>query len=240
MWHVRSTCHVMRGARGGAHLVVAGRAGGGAGVAGDLGAAGALDDHAAHEVGVVVVLVVDDGEGLRLDTDLRVGGLELDVAGGGGADEEASAAVACFKAQEDTVVKGVCHGVRVGRRRRPCWSGASGPRRSRRPSCRRSASSRTLANLGSLGFVVVSSGRPRRTSEPARSLRPRLSTGPYFLVELALDLCSAPRCQCTPRDGAEASLAKGVPTEARRSRVVAALGEGRIAVHGDVARLRRR
>jgi len=59
----------------GADLVVAGGAGGGAGVHGDVLAHLAVDDHAAHEVGVVVVLVVDDGEDLGLDADLggRVG-----------------------------------------------------------------------------------------------------------------------------------------------------------------------
>ena len=45
----------------GAHGVGAGGAGGGAGVLGDVRAPGTVDDHAADEVGVVVVLVVDDG-----------------------------------------------------------------------------------------------------------------------------------------------------------------------------------
>ena len=59
----------------GADLVVAGGSGGGAGVHGDVLAHLAVDDHAAEEVGVVVVLVVDDGEDLGLDADLggRVG-----------------------------------------------------------------------------------------------------------------------------------------------------------------------
>ena len=57
----------------GADLVVAAGAGGGAGVHGDVLAELAVDDHAAEEVGVVVGLVVDDGEDLGLDSDLGGG-----------------------------------------------------------------------------------------------------------------------------------------------------------------------
>jgi len=49
-----------------AHGVVSGRTGGGTGVVGDLLTLVAVNDHASHEVRVVVVLVVDDGEHLRL------------------------------------------------------------------------------------------------------------------------------------------------------------------------------
>ena len=55
-----------------AHGVVSGRTGGGTGVVGDLAALVAVDDHASHEVRVVVVLVVDDGENLRLHTNVEV------------------------------------------------------------------------------------------------------------------------------------------------------------------------
>mmetsp|Transcript_29982 Transcript_29982/g.87529 ORF Transcript_29982/g.87529 Transcript_29982/m.87529 type:complete len:419 (-) Transcript_29982:68-1324(-) len=72
----------------GADLVVAGGAGGGTGVHGNVTALLTVDDHAAEEVGVVVFLVVDDGEDLGLDADL-----------GGRVGEDAVDA-------EDTVVEG--------------------------------------------------------------------------------------------------------------------------------------
>mmetsp|Transcript_1323 Transcript_1323/g.4118 ORF Transcript_1323/g.4118 Transcript_1323/m.4118 type:complete len:269 (-) Transcript_1323:497-1303(-) len=55
-----------------AHGVVSGRTGGGTGVVGDLAPLVAVDDHASHEIRVVVVLVVDDGENLRLHTNVEV------------------------------------------------------------------------------------------------------------------------------------------------------------------------
>ena len=55
-----------------ANIVVSGRTGGGTGVVGDLLTLVAVDDHASHEVRVVVVLVVDDGEHLRLHANIFV------------------------------------------------------------------------------------------------------------------------------------------------------------------------
>ena len=72
----------------GADLVVTAGTGGGAGVHGNVLAHLTIDDHATEEVGVVVVLVVDDGEDLSLDADLS-----------GGVGEDAIDA-------EDTVVEG--------------------------------------------------------------------------------------------------------------------------------------
>ena len=72
----------------GADLVVTAGTGGRAGVHGNVLAHLTVNDHATEEVGVVVVLVVDDGEDLGLDADL-----------GGGVGEDAIDA-------EDTVVEG--------------------------------------------------------------------------------------------------------------------------------------
>ena len=57
----------------GADLVVTAGTGGGAGVHGNVLAHLAVDDHTTEEVGVVVILVVDDGEDLSLDADLSGG-----------------------------------------------------------------------------------------------------------------------------------------------------------------------
>lgn len=55
-----------------ANIVVSGRTGGGTGVVGDLLTLVAVDDHASHEVRKVVVLIVDDGEHLRLHANIFV------------------------------------------------------------------------------------------------------------------------------------------------------------------------
>ena len=103
------------GAVRGADCVVAGGAGGGAGVGGDFlthdGVEGAGTvvgyDHTAEEVGVVVGLVVDDGEDLRLDADLAG-----EANGVGGVTDLAEAVLALAgvgllaEAAEDTVVEG--------------------------------------------------------------------------------------------------------------------------------------
>ena len=78
--HVAGAVHVPRdGAVRGAHGVGAGGAGGGTGVRGYLGTLVAVDDHTTDEVGVVVALVVDDGEHLRLHADLLGSAGEGDV-----------------------------------------------------------------------------------------------------------------------------------------------------------------
>ena len=61
-----------------AHGVVSGRTGGGTGVVGDLLTLVAVNDHASHEVRVVVVLVVDNGEHLRLHANIEVEFVSVD------------------------------------------------------------------------------------------------------------------------------------------------------------------
>jgi hypothetical protein len=54
-----------------ADFVIAGRASGGAGVVSNILALFRIDDHTAHKVGVVVGLIIDNGEYLRLYPNLR-------------------------------------------------------------------------------------------------------------------------------------------------------------------------
>ena len=56
----------------GANSVVDRTAGGGAGVHGKIGAHVAVDNHATHEVRVVVALIIDNGEHLTLNANLRL------------------------------------------------------------------------------------------------------------------------------------------------------------------------
>ena len=216
------------GAVRGAQLVVAGRAGGGARVAGDLGAAGALDDHAAHEVGVVVVLVVDDGEGLRLDADLRVGGHELDVAGGGGVNGSRGLLV---QGAEDTVVEGGL--VLVG--------GAAGAELGVGPVDLVGLADLHVdavlpvvrrRELGVVGVVVVAAAAAAHLCL-GEKLAARVGGAGTVLVELALGPVLGAKVPVHV-DGAEASLEVRRADRRNAVGVVAALGEGAIAVHGDV------
>ena len=70
-WHFLSTCQEM-GEVMGANGVVDRRAGGGACVHGKIGAHVTVDNHAADEVRVVVALIIDNGEHLSLNANLRL------------------------------------------------------------------------------------------------------------------------------------------------------------------------
>ena len=107
------------GAVRGADFVVAGGASGGASVSGDLlthdavGAGTVVgDDHTAEQIGVVVVLVVDNDEDLRLDANLAGEGEGLDNPVNRAEAKLALARVGLLaEAAEDTVVEGswYCH-----------------------------------------------------------------------------------------------------------------------------------
>ena len=102
------------GAVRGADFVVAGGASGGASVSGDLlthdavGAGTVVgDDHTAEQIGVVVVLVVDNDEDLRLDANLAGEGEGLDNPVNRAEAKLALARVGLLaEAAEDTVVEG--------------------------------------------------------------------------------------------------------------------------------------
>lgn len=81
----------------GAHLVTALRSSGGSSVHGDIHTHVAIDDHSAEEIRVVVHFIIDNGEDLRLDTDLLVGSSENTVL--------VSGEVQDFGVTEDTVVE---------------------------------------------------------------------------------------------------------------------------------------